>query len=103
MFDKIYKKNEFIVFPIKKGFVACNLNKKFHEGHTHLKNFEAAKTAVDLVINKKIPKSTNNYYLESLIRLSNDISYIDTIKELILTRRKRGIKSKYNNNSFEYR
>lgn len=103
MFDKIYEKKEFIVFPIKKGYVAYNLNKDFKEGHTHLKHFDAAKTAIDLVLNKKIPKSTNFYYLKSLIRLAQDEEYIEEIEELIEIRRRKGEKKRYYNNSFSYR
>lgn len=53
MFNKIYEKKEFIVFQVKKGYVVYNTRKSFEEGHTHLKHFEAAKTAIDLAINKK--------------------------------------------------
>ncbi|OPJ57034.1 hypothetical protein [Alkalithermobacter paradoxus] len=97
MFNKIYEKGEFIVFPIKKGYVAYNMNKEFEEGHTHLKNFNAAKTAIDLVANKKIPKTTNCYYLKSLIRLAQDPKYIEEIQNLIDVRKRKGEKKKYYN------
>ena len=72
MNNKIYEKKEFMIFKVKEGYIAYNTKKNFQEGHTHLKHFEAAKTAIDLVIKKKIPKSTDGYYLTSLIRLSED-------------------------------
>ena len=59
--------------------------------------FEAAKTAIDLVIRKKIPKSTHGYYLTSLIRLSEDDCYINKIKELMESRAQKGKKDKYYN------
>ena len=58
---------------------------------------EAAKTAIDLVIRKKIPKSTHGYYLTSLIRLSEDDCYINKIKELMESRAQKGKKDKYYN------
>ncbi|MEF9991392.1 MAG: hypothetical protein RRZ84_06645 [Romboutsia sp.] len=95
MYNKIYEKKEFIIFQVKEGYIAYNTKKVFQEGHTHLKHFEAAKTAIDLVINKKIPKSTDGYYLSCLIRLSEDSSYIDKINELIQSREQKGKKQKY--------
>lgn len=97
MNNKIYEKKEFMIFKVKEGYIAYNTKKNFQEGHTHLKHFEAAKTAIDLVIKKKIPKSTDGYYLTSLIRLSEDDYYISKISELIETRKKKGKKNKYYN------
>ena len=73
------------------------LEKNFEEGHTHLKNFNAAKNAIDLVISRKIPKSTNVYYLTSLVRLTNDKNYERKIKDLIETRKQKGKKESYCN------
>lgn len=100
MFSKVYEKKEFMIFPIKKGYVVYNSKKDFSDGHTHLKNFNSAKSAIDLVVNKKIPKSTNFYYLTSLIRIAQDKDYIDKIQELIETRKSKGKKKNYYNNSY---
>ncbi len=97
MYNKIYERKEFMIFQVKEGYVVYNTKKSFQEGHTHLKHFNAAKTAIDLVINKKIPKSTQVYYLTSLIRISADDKYISKIKELMETREKKGKKDKYYN------
>ena len=97
MYNKIYERKEFMIFRVKEGYIVYNAKKSFQEGHTHLKHFEAAKTAIDLVIRKKIPRSTQGYYLTSLIRLSDDDSYITKIKELIETRAQKGKKDKYYN------
>ncbi|HSQ89061.1 MAG TPA: hypothetical protein VLM92_09615 [Romboutsia sp.] len=101
MYNKIYEKKEFIIFQVKEGYVVYNTRKDFQEGHTHLKNFEAAKTAVNLVINKKIPKSTDGYYLSSLIRLSDDDNYINKINALIEARERKGKKEKYYNSGYK--
>ena len=97
MYNKVYERKEFMIFRVKEGYIVYNAKKSFQEGHTHLKHFEAAKTAIDLVIRKKIPRSTQGYYLTSLIRLSDDDSYITKIKELIETRAQKGKKDKYYN------
>lgn len=97
MNNKIYEKKEFMIFKVKQGYIAYNTKKNFQEGHTHLKHFEAAKTAIDLVINKKVPRSTDGYYLTSLIRLSEDELYISKINELLTSREQKGKKEKYYN------
>ena len=86
MYNKIYERKEFMIFQVREGYIVYNAKKSFQEVHTHLKHFEAAKTAIDLVIRKKIPKSTHGYYLTSLIRLSEDDCYINKIKELMESR-----------------
>ncbi len=97
MYNKIYERKEFMIFQVREGYIVYNAKKSFQEGHTHLKHFEAAKTAIDLVIRKKIPKSTHGYYLTSLIRLSEDDCYINKIKELMESRAQKGKKDKYYN------
>ena len=83
MYNKVYEKKEFIIFQVKNGYIAYNTKKAFKDGHTHMKCFKSAKTVIDLVIRKKVPRSTDLYYLTSLIRLSEDLFYINKIEELI--------------------
>ena len=97
MYNKIYERKEFMIFQVREGYIVYNAKKSFQEGHTHLKPFEAAKTAKDIFIIKKIPKSTHGYYLTSLIRLSEDDCYINKIKELMESRAQKGKKDKYYN------
>ena len=82
MSDVIYRNREFIILKKKKGFIIVNTNKDFKKGHTHIKNYNMAKTIINLVKNKKIPKSKNKYIINSLIRLSNDKDYIKKLKEI---------------------
>ena len=56
---------------------------------------------MDLVINKKIPKSTDGYYLSSLIRISDDDNYINKINALIEAREQKGKKEKYYNSGYK--
>lgn len=97
MYNKIYERDEFIIFQVKNGYIAYNTLKAFQDGHTHLKCFGSAKTAIDLVIRKKVPRSTDKYYLTSLIKLSKDIFYIKKIKILIEYIEKNNKLKKYNN------
>ena len=91
----VYIKKNFIINKVSNGYIVINTNKQFEDGHTHLKSYKASKTAIDLVINRKIPKSTNFYYLESLIRISEDKNYIKKLRELIEVRKSKGKKDKY--------
>lgn len=94
--NQIYKRNEFIVFPVKNGFIAVNTKGDFKENHTHLKGFNACVKAIDLVISKKIPRSNSFYYLKSLIRLSLDEDYKNELEGLIRTKKNKG-KQNYRN------
>ncbi|SFJ28275.1 hypothetical protein TPDSL_17220 [Terrisporobacter petrolearius] len=99
MYNKVYEKREFIIFQVKNGYIAYNTKKTFADGHTHLRCFGSAKTAIDLVIRKKVPRSTDSYYLKSLIRLSEDTVYVSKIKELIKYEEDKFNISNYNKNT----
>ncbi|HBF0312723.1 hypothetical protein KWW45_11325 [Clostridioides difficile] len=95
--NKIYERKEYIIIKVRNGYIVYNTNKIFEEGHTHLKCYNAAKTAIDLAIKKKIPRSHSLYFLTSLIRISNDINYIKNINTIINTRNRKYPKEKYIN------
>ncbi|MEW9079449.1 hypothetical protein [Terrisporobacter glycolicus] len=101
MYNKVYEKREFIIFQVKNGYIAYNTKKTFKDGHTHLRCFDSAKTAIDLVIRKKVPRSTDSYYLTSLIRLSKDIAYITKINGLIKCREEKLKKENYQQNKMK--
>ena len=101
MYNKVYEKKEFIIFQVKNGYIAYNTKKAFKDGHTHMKCFKSAKTVIDLVIRKKVPRSTDLYYLTSLIRLSEDLSYINEKEELIKYREENIKMKKYSNNKIK--
>lgn len=88
--EQIYKKNEFIIFPFKSGYIVFNFNGEFKQNHTHLRNYKACKKAIDYVIKKKIPRSNSFYYLNSLKRLSLDQDYKDKITSLIKVKKSKG-------------
>ncbi len=95
--NKIYEKKEYIIIKSGTGYIVYNTNKKFEQGHTHLKSYNAAKTAIDLAIKNKIPRSYSMYFLESLIRISDNLEYMENIDKLIEVRNNRGSKEKYVN------
>jgi hypothetical protein len=92
MKNVVYMKNEFMVFKVDNGFIAFNSRLKFAEGHTHLKSLKQAVDAIRFVMNKKIPRRANIYYLSSLKRLSIDEEYNRKITELQDTRIQKGHK-----------
>lgn len=102
MYNKVYEKKDYIIFQVKNGYIAYNTKKTFKEGHTHLRRFESAKMAIDLVIRKKIPKKTDLYYFASLIRLSEDIDYVSKINELIKHQEEKISKSNYHKIQLRY-
>ncbi len=89
-----------IIKPSSDGFLIINLTKVdkygFEKAHSHIKNKLVAKTIKTNVLKCRFPKTRNEYLLTSHIRLSDDESYIQKIKQLLKTRRQKG-KSKYIN------
>ena len=78
--NQIYSKNGYIVFPTKNGYVVHNTVKTFQNGHTHMKYLNPCKTLIDICIHKKVPKTNNLYFLQSLIRISDDVEYIEKLE-----------------------
>lgn len=72
----IYRKYQFIIFRAGDAYIVYNANKEFKEGHTHLKDIKSAIDAINFVHRSKIPKRCNDYYLRSLIRISENNTYI---------------------------
>ena len=82
MSDVIYRKKEYIIIRKYTGYIIINTKKDFNKGHTHIKNYNMAKTLINLVKNNKLPKSNNSYILDSLIRLSDNKEYIKELEKL---------------------
>ena len=88
--------DDFVINKTIDGYRVTRIDND-KDQHTHLKSLSACNTVIKNVINKKIPKNVGNYYLTSLIRLSDDENYISKIKELINTRNQKGKKDYYFN------
>ena len=83
--NTIYRKKNYNIYKIGKGnFIVHNTSKKFEKGHTHINNYNAAKTVIYLSMNSIVPKHLSKYLIESIIRISTDTQYIDKLKELLL-------------------
>jgi hypothetical protein len=77
--NQLYKRDEYIVFPVEDCFIVCNTKKVFQEGHCHQKRFDICKLLISLAIEKKLPN--NPHLVDSLIRLTDDKKYIEQLKE----------------------
>lgn len=97
MGEVLYQKDHYIIFKVEHGVIVYNQNKRFKDGHSHLKNFKSAKDAIRLVKHKKIPRRVRGYYLMTLFRLSEDENYRDKIEQLIEVREQKGNKPIYCN------
>lgn len=89
-------RDDFVIDSTTDGFRVTRIDNDL-DMHTHLKSKSACNTVIQNVISKKIPKNVGNYYLTSLIRLSDDEKYISKIEELINTRKNKGRKQDYFN------
>lgn len=78
--NQLYKRNEYIVFPVENSFIVCNTKKIFEDGHTHVTKITLARLLIDLAIERKLPK--NPHLVDNLIRISNDSKYIELLQEL---------------------
>lgn len=83
MSRKIYQRKEYSIYRVQYGFIIHNTKKRFQEGHTHVYNFHKAKSLIDLAINKKVPQKSNKWEMESLIRISKDVEYIEKLKRIL--------------------
>jgi hypothetical protein len=77
--NQLYKKDEYIIFPVEDSFIVCNTRKVFEVGHTHVKRMDIAKLLISLAVEKKLPK--NPHLVDNLIRITDDKLYIEQLKE----------------------
>lgn len=78
----LYKKKNFKIYGFDNAFIIHNTNKEFQEGHTHINNYHTAKWLIDLCIHETIPNRKMDYFIESLIRISNSQSYIRKLEKI---------------------
>lgn len=80
---RVYKKAYFNVYSDYNGeYIIHNTKKEFQNGHTHIREFGTAKYLVDLALHRSLPNRRLKYFIESLIRISNDADYIDKLNHL---------------------
>lgn len=87
--NQIYTKEEFVIVKMDTEYIVINKNKKFKNGHTHIRNFKTAKYLIDMIIFRRIPNHLPIYLLVSLKRLSDDEIYTHKINGLIESKNNR--------------
>lgn len=81
---RVYKKGPFNVYSDYSGeFIIHNRRKEFQTGHTHIREFKTAQYLVDLACHRSLPKRKLKYFIESLIRISDDDKYIAKLKSYL--------------------
>lgn len=86
---RVYKKAYFNIYSNEVGYIIHNTRKEFHYGHTHIKEFSTAKYLVDLALHKSLPNRNLKYFIESLIRITDDEEYKKKLMYLSKTKLKK--------------
>jgi hypothetical protein len=80
---QIYQDLNFKVYKAENGYILHNKHKEFSEGHTHVQKYDTCMVMIKLYERKQLPKSRSKYFIESLIRVSNDRKYTSKILKLM--------------------
>ena len=98
---KVFAKKYMVVFEREEHdeFIVCNTRKEWEDGHTHTHTYKQALYMVDCILNNKIPKKVNKYFLVSLQRLATSKKY----REQIQRRLDGDTKEQYHNRPKHYR
>lgn len=86
----VYSQEQYYIQEVrsntKKGYIIANKNKEFHDGHSHLNNFKAAKYVLNLAVKEKMPHDLDTYRMISLYRILEDGPFREKVLKLIETR-----------------
>lgn len=78
----IYRYDQFVIKKTKdEGYVVVNLNASY-ECHSHVKSIQAGKALCKLAAKRKVPRNQDLYFIESLIRLTNNKKFLTELKQL---------------------
>lgn len=78
----IYRYDQFVIKKTKEeGYVVVNLNAGY-ECHSHVKSIQAGKALCKLAAKRKVPRNQDLYFIESLIRLSNNRKFLIELKQI---------------------
>lgn len=78
----VYRYEQFVVRKTTDGgFVVVN-TKSGYECHSHVKSIQAGKALCKLAAKHKLPKNNDLYFIESLIRLTNNKKYLCELNKL---------------------
>ena len=82
MNNYVYRYDQFVVKKTTDGgFVVVN-TKSNYEHHSHVKSIQAGKALCKLAAKHKLPKNNDLYFIESLIRLTNNKKYLCELNKL---------------------
>lgn len=82
MNNYVYRYEQFVVKKTTDGgFVVVN-TKSSYEHHSHVKTIQAGKALCKLAAKHKLPKNNDLYFIESLIRLTNNKKYLCELNKL---------------------
>lgn len=81
---KIYERKEYAIYKVKRGYIVHNTNKPFEDGHTHIYNYNKAKSIIDLAVRKKMPNTPRQWEIECLLRIVKDEKYKKKLRSLLL-------------------
>lgn len=79
---KVFQRKEYSIYRAKQGYIIHNTNKRFEEGHSHVASFKKAKSLIDLAMRKKLPNTPRKWELESLMRITNNNTYYNKLRDL---------------------
>lgn len=80
---EIYHDMNFKIYKAGTGYILHNIHKDFQNGHTHVQKYDTCMVMIKLLEKKLLPKSKSKYFIESLIRVSNDRKYIRKVTQLM--------------------
>ena len=82
MNNYVYRYDQFVVRKTTDGgFVVVN-TKSGYDCHSHVKSIQAGKALCKLAAKHKLPKNNDLYFIESLIRLTNNKKYLCQLNKL---------------------
>lgn len=81
----IYTRKEYAIYRVKNGYIIHNRKLKFDEGHTHIFKYDKAKSLIDLAVRKKLPNTPRKWEIESLMRVTNNNTYRNKLRDLYQT------------------
>lgn len=80
---RIFQRKEYSIYKVRQGYIVHNTNKEFSKGHTHVQSFNKAKSIVDLCVRKKLPNTPRRWEIESLMRVTNNNTYGNKLRDLL--------------------
>lgn len=92
--NTIYRKKNYKIYNVGKGYIVHNSNLEFSEHHTHINNFHTCKYIIDLCIHRTVPYHLSDYLLVSILRISNDNKYKYKINLLLEENKRKRLNKK---------